>query len=156
MRQKIPVFSRSKLNSPYECVTAQAQTWPCGLYSNQRNSRGTGQCVVWILELATMSVLRRFKPLLDRVLVERFAPEVRTKGGIMLPEKAIGKVLDAKVVAVGPGIRNEAGSLLPMSVNVGDRVLLPEYGGTKITLDEKEYHLFRDGDILAKYEGESS
>ncbi|XP_070565975.1 10 kDa heat shock protein, mitochondrial-like isoform X2 [Ptychodera flava] len=102
------------------------------------------------------SVLRRFKPLLDRVLVERFAPEVRTKGGIMLPEKAIGKVLDAKVVAVGPGIRNEAGSLLPMSVNVGDRVLLPEYGGTKITLDEKEYHLFRDGDILAKYEGESS
>ncbi|XP_002737478.1 10 kDa heat shock protein, mitochondrial-like, partial [Saccoglossus kowalevskii] len=101
------------------------------------------------------SVLRRFKPLLDRVLVERFAPEVKTKGGIMLPEKSVGKVLDAKVVAIGPGAKNLEGKVVPMSVNVGDRVLLPEYGGTKITLDEKDYHLFRDGDILAKYEAES-
>ncbi|XP_077978429.1 10 kDa heat shock protein, mitochondrial-like [Glandiceps talaboti] len=103
-----------------------------------------------------MSILRRFKPLMDRVLVERFAPEIKTKGGIMLPEKSVGKVLEATVVAVGPGAKNSEGQVIPMSVGIGDRVLLPEYGGTKITLEEKDYHLFRDADILAKYDESSS
>ncbi|XP_071063138.1 LOW QUALITY PROTEIN: 10 kDa heat shock protein, mitochondrial-like [Pseudochaenichthys georgianus] len=92
---------------------------------------------------------RKFLPLFDRVLVERFTPETVTKGGIMLPEKAQSKVLQATVVAVGPGSRN--GNLLPVSVTVGEMVLLPEYGGTKISLDDKDYFLFRDGDILGKY-----
>ncbi|XP_028663482.1 10 kDa heat shock protein, mitochondrial isoform X2 [Erpetoichthys calabaricus] len=94
---------------------------------------------------------RRFLPLFDRVLVERFAAETVTKGGIMLPEKTQGKVLQATVVAVGPGTKTKTGQLEPVSVNVGDKVLLPEYGGTKVTIEEKEYFLFRDGDILGKY-----
>nr|AYN74414.1 heat shock protein [Acipenser oxyrinchus oxyrinchus] len=94
---------------------------------------------------------RKFLPLFDRVLVERFAAETVTKGGIMLPEKSQGKVLQATVLAVGPGNRTKAGDLQPVSVKAGDRVLLPEYGGTKVTLDDKEYFLFRDGDILGKY-----
>lgn len=96
--------------------------------------------------------LKRFIPLFDRVLVERFAPELKTKGGIMLPEKSAGKVLDATVVAVGPGRIVESGKVVPVSVKVGDRVLLPEYGGTKVTLEEKEYFLFRDNDIMGKFE----
>ena len=61
----------------------------------------------------------------------------------MLPEKALGKVLEATVVAAGPGARDDSGKSLPMTVKVGDRVLLPEYGGTKITLDEKvDFHEF--------------
>lgn len=55
--------------------------------------------------------ITKFKPLFDRVLVERFAAETKTKSGIMLPEKAAGKVLDAKVVAVGPGARNDVSFL---------------------------------------------
>jgi len=69
----------------------------------------------------------------------------------MLPEKSAGKVLDATVVAVGPGKVSDSGSVIPPSVGVGDRVLLPEYGGTKVTLEEKEYFLFRDGDIMGKF-----
>ncbi|MBN3282521.1 PHOCN protein, partial [Polyodon spathula] len=80
---------------------------------------------------------RKFLPLFDRVLVERFAAETVTKGGIMLPEKSQGKVLQATVLAVGPGNRTKAGDLQPVSVKAGDRVLLPEYGGTKVTLDDK-------------------
>uniref|UniRef100_A0AAY4B704 10 kDa heat shock protein, mitochondrial n=1 Tax=Denticeps clupeoides TaxID=299321 RepID=A0AAY4B704_9TELE len=91
---------------------------------------------------------RKFLPMFDRVLVERLAAETVTKGGIMLPEKSQGKVLQATVVAVGPGAK---GSVLPVSVKVGDKVLLPEYGGTKVILDDKDYFLFRDGDILGKY-----
>uniref|UniRef100_A0A3P8V0M2 10 kDa heat shock protein, mitochondrial n=1 Tax=Cynoglossus semilaevis TaxID=244447 RepID=A0A3P8V0M2_CYNSE len=95
-----------------------------------------------------MQAFRKFLPLFDRVLVERFTAETVTKGGIMLPEKSQGKVLQAMVKAVGPGSK---GDLLPVSVKVGEKVLLPEYGGTKVVLEEKEYFLFRDGDILGKY-----
>jgi len=69
----------------------------------------------------------------------------------MLPEKSQNKVLEATVIAVGPGKTTDSGSLLAPSVKVGDRVLLPEYGGTKLTLDEKEYFIFRDSDIMGKF-----
>ncbi|XP_004871757.1 10 kDa heat shock protein, mitochondrial isoform X3 [Heterocephalus glaber] len=94
---------------------------------------------------------RKFLPLFDRVLVERSAAETVTKGGIMLPEKSQGKVLQATVVAVGSGSKGKGGEIQPVSVKVGDKVLLPEYGGTKVVLDDKDYFLFRDGDILGKY-----
>ncbi|XP_060551426.1 10 kDa heat shock protein, mitochondrial-like [Ruditapes philippinarum] len=87
----------------------------------------------------------------DRVLVERFAAETKTKSGIMIPDKAQGKVLEATVVAVGGGARKD-GAVVPVSVTVGDKVMLPEYGGTKVVLEDKEYFLFRDSDILGKFE----
>lgn len=96
-------------------------------------------------------VIKRFVPLFDRILVERFAPEVKTKGGVLLPEKSQGKVLEATVLAVGPGARNDKGEFIPPSVSIGEKVLLPEYGGTKINFDDKEYYIFRDGDILGKF-----
>lgn len=95
---------------------------------------------------------KKFLPLFDRVLVQRSAPELTTKGGIVIPEKSAGKVLQAKVVATGPGNKDKDGKLIPLSVEVGDDVLLPEYGGTKVTLNDSDYHLFRDGDILGKFE----
>ncbi|XP_061579204.1 10 kDa heat shock protein, mitochondrial [Cololabis saira] len=94
---------------------------------------------------------RKFLPLFDRVLVERFTAETVTKGGIMLPEKSQGKVLQATVLATGPGSVNQKGDFQPISVKVGEKVLLPEYGGTKVVLDDKDYFLFRDADILGKY-----
>ncbi len=87
----------------------------------------------------------------DRVLVERFAKETATKSGLLLPEKSVGKVLNGTVVAVGPGARNSAGQVVPCSVQAGDQVLLPEYGGNKIEIDDKEYFLFRDSEILGKW-----
>ncbi|XP_059105040.1 10 kDa heat shock protein, mitochondrial-like [Peromyscus eremicus] len=94
---------------------------------------------------------RKFLPLFDRVLVERSAAETVTKGGILLPEKSQGKGLHARVVAVGSGAaKGKGGDSQPVSVKVGDKVLLPEYGGTKVVLDDKDYFLFRDRDILGK------
>ena len=92
-------------------------------------------------------------PLFDRVLVQRAEAVTKTKGGIVIPEKAQSKVLHGTVVAVGPGSRNQNGEFIPLAVKVGDKVLLPEYGGTKVELEEnKEFHLFRESDILAKVE----
>ncbi|KAF7387980.1 hypothetical protein HZH68_011905 [Vespula germanica] len=99
------------------------------------------------------NAVKRLVPLFDRVLIKRAEVITKTKGGIVLPEKAQAKVLQGTVVAIGPGSRNNKGEHVPLSIKVGDTVLLPEYGGTKVELeDNKEYHLFRESDILAKLE----
>lgn len=72
-------------------------------------------------------MIKAFKPLADRVLVERFAAETKTKGGIMIPDKAQGKVLEATVIATGPGGRNSKGDLIPMSVQVHDHAFVPSF-----------------------------
>lgn len=77
--------------------------------------------------------IKRLIPLLDRILVQRAEAATKTKGGIVIPEKAQQKVQQATVVAVGPGARNKDGDVIPMSIAVGDKVLLPEYGGTKVS-----------------------
>ncbi|CAG7730813.1 unnamed protein product [Allacma fusca] len=99
---------------------------------------------------AVQAVSRRLIPMFDRVVVEKAEAVTRTKGGIVIPEKAQGKVLQGTIVAVGPGGRNERGDTIPLSVAVGDNVLLPEYGGTKIELDDAELFIYREHDILAK------
>ncbi|KAL8489288.1 hypothetical protein ACS0TY_024780 [Phlomoides rotata] len=90
---------------------------------------------------------KRLIPLLNRVLIEKITPPSKTTAGILLPEKT-SKLNSGKVVAVGPGSHTREGKLIPVSVKEGDTVLLPEYGGTEIKLGEKQYHLYRDEDIL--------
>ncbi|XP_010922051.1 10 kDa chaperonin, mitochondrial [Elaeis guineensis] len=90
---------------------------------------------------------KRLIPSINRVLVEKIVPPSKTNAGILLPEKTT-KLNSGKVVAVGPGARDRNGNLIPVSVKEGDVVLLPEYGGTEVKLGDKEYHLFRDDDIL--------
>ena len=86
-------------------------------------------------------------PLLNRVLVEKIVPPSKTTAGILLPETS-SKLNSGKVLAVGPGLRDKQGNHVPVSVKEGDTVLLPEYGGTTVKLGEKEYHLYRDDDIM--------
>lgn len=90
---------------------------------------------------------KRLVPSLNRVLVEKIVPSSKTSSGILLPEKST-KLNSGKVVAIGPGLRSKKGEMIPVAVKEGDTVLLPEYGGTPVKLGDKEYHLFRDEDIL--------
>lgn len=90
---------------------------------------------------------KRLIPMLNRVLVEKIVAPSKTTAGILLPETS-SKLNSGKVVAVGPGLRDKQGQHIPVSVKEGDTVLLPEYGGTAVKLGEKEYHLYRDEDIL--------
>ncbi|KAI7843444.1 hypothetical protein COHA_002922 [Chlorella ohadii] len=85
---------------------------------------------------------------MDRVLVEKIAPPAKSVGGVLLPESAVQKINSATVVAVGPGRRNMNGELVPVAVKEGDKVLLPDYGGTTVKLEDKEYHIYRDDEIL--------
>jgi len=100
----------------------------------------------------TQSLVRKFLPLANRVLVRRAEKVSKTTSGIYLPETAQSKPNEAEVIAVGPGAKNAEGSLIAMSVAPGDKVLLPEYGGTEVKLGDDTFQLFRDEDILGRYE----
>ncbi|KAI9638060.1 chaperonin 10-like protein [Dioszegia hungarica] len=100
---------------------------------------------------ATFKSIRSLQPLLDRVLVQRFKAETKTATGLFLPSSATSSPLpEATVIAVGPGAPSKDGSIVPVSVQAGDRVLLPGWGGSPIKVGEDEYHLFKDSEILAK------
>ena len=92
------------------------------------------------------------KPFGDRVLVEAVEQKEVMKGGIYIPDTAKEKPQEAKVIAVGPGKRDEQGKLIPMEVKAGDIVLTSKYGGTEIKLDDKEYKIVSSSDILAVVE----
>lgn len=97
--------------------------------------------------------IKRLLPLFNRVLVRKADPICRTKGGIELPKKEQQEILHGTVVAVGPGSRNDQGRHLGLSIKVGDHVLLPQYGGTKIRADDgNSYQLYKENEILAKVE----
>jgi len=83
-------------------------------------------------------------------VVERLIAQTKSTGGVLLPEKSQTKLNEGLVVAVGPGGRSSTGNLIPMTVSVGDRVMLPEWGGNAIKLEDKEFHIFRNDDIVAK------
>jgi len=100
---------------------------------------------------ATFKSIKSLMPLLDRVLVQRFKPDTKTASGIFLPTSATSSPLpEATVIAVGPGAPDKEGRVVPTSVQAGDRVLLPGWGGNVIKVGEEEYFLFKDAEILAK------
>eukprot|EP00568_Trieres_chinensis_P004944 CAMPEP_0183294476 /NCGR_PEP_ID=MMETSP0160_2-20130417/2803_1 /TAXON_ID=2839 ORGANISM="Odontella Sinensis, Strain Grunow 1884" /NCGR_SAMPLE_ID=MMETSP0160_2 /ASSEMBLY_ACC=CAM_ASM_000250 /LENGTH=105 /DNA_ID=CAMNT_0025455813 /DNA_START=120 /DNA_END=437 /DNA_ORIENTATION=+ len=96
---------------------------------------------------------RSLAPLGDRILVRRAAKEVQTAGGIYLPSDKSKSPNEGEVVAVGPGMRDVSGTLHAPTLKAGDAVLLPEYGGSKIKIDDEELFLYREDDILGKFEG---
>ena len=90
----------------------------------------------------------KFKPLHDRVLIEVLDSSEKTAGGIIIPDTAQEKPQEGKVVAVGGGAKTEDGKLIPMDVKVGDVVLFEKYSGSKINIDEQEYLIIKEDDIL--------
>lgn len=93
----------------------------------------------------------KLAPLFDRILVKRHESETQTKGGIMLPETAQSKTQTGTVVAVGVGARTKRGDFLKPIVQVGDKVLLPEYGGNKIDIEGETHHIYRESDIIGRW-----
>ena len=91
----------------------------------------------------------KLKPLGGRVIVEPTEQEEMTAGGIILPETAKEKPQEGKILAAGPGDRNEDGDRIEMEVKVGDKVLYAKYSGTEVKLDGKKLLILRESDILA-------
>jgi chaperonin GroES len=90
----------------------------------------------------------KFRPLHDRVVVERIDAEDKTAGGIIIPDTAKEKPQTGEVVAVGPGGRDENGKLIPIDVKAGDKVLFGKWSGTEVKLDGVEYLIMKESDIM--------
>ena len=90
----------------------------------------------------------KVRPLHDRILVKRLAEEQKTAGGIFIPDTAKEKPQRGEIVATGKGRINEEGKALALEVKVGDKVLFGKYAGTEIKLDDQEYLMMREEDIL--------
>ena len=90
------------------------------------------------------------KPLDDRVVVQVLDAEVKTAGGILLPDNAQQKPQQGKIVSAGPGKLLESGARASMSVKVGDTVMFAKYGGSDVEVNGTEYKIMRESDLLAK------
>ena len=92
------------------------------------------------------------RPLQDRIIVKRVEEETKTAGGLFIPETAKEKPQRGEIVAVGNGKKTEDGKVLPLDVKVGDVVLFGKYAGTEIKVDNEDFLMMREDDILAVVE----
>jgi len=90
----------------------------------------------------------KFRPLHDRVVIRRVEHEGKTTGGIIIPDTAQEKPMEGEIVAVGPGVRGEDGTLHPLDVKPGDRVLFGKWSGTEIKLDGEDLIIMKESDIM--------
>jgi chaperonin GroES len=95
----------------------------------------------------------KFRPLHDRVVVRRIEEDVKTAGGIIIPDTAKEKPQQGEVIAVGPGARNEKGELVALDVKTGDRILFGKWSGTEVKIDGEELLIMKESDILGILEG---
>ncbi len=91
----------------------------------------------------------KVRPLYDRILVKRLETVEKTKGGIIIPDSAKEKPQEGEIKALGKGRLLEDGSIRPLGVKVGDKVLFSKYGGTDISIEGEDYLILREEDILA-------
>jgi len=90
----------------------------------------------------------KVKPLHDRILIKRVEEKETIKGGIIIPDTAKEKPQEGEVIAVGGGKKTEEGKVIPMDVKAGDRILFGKYSGTEIKIDDEEYLIIREDEVL--------
>jgi chaperonin GroES len=98
----------------------------------------------------------KFRPLHDRVVVRRIEEETKTAGGIIIPDTAKEKPMQGDVIAVGPGVRDESGKLVPLDVKQGDRVLFGKWSGSEVKIDGEELSIMKESDIFGIIEGKAA
>ncbi len=95
----------------------------------------------------------KFRPLHDRVLVKRVDQEEKTSGGIIIPDTAQEKPMEGEIIAAGSGTRHEDGTVIPLDVKAGDRVLFGKWSGTEVKIDGDDLLIMKESDLLGVIEG---
>jgi len=94
----------------------------------------------------------KFRPLHDRVVIRRVEQEARTTGGIFIPDTAQEKPIEGEIIAVGPGARDERGTVVPLDVKQGDRILFGKWSGSEVKLDGEDLLIMNESDIMGVIE----
>ena len=97
----------------------------------------------------------KFRPLHDRVVVRRVDSETKTAGGIIIPDTAAEKPQQGEIIAVGPGARDEQGTLVPLDVKKGDHILFGKWSGSEIKLDGEDLLIMKESDVMGVIEDPS-
>jgi chaperonin GroES len=97
--------------------------------------------------------MTHFRPLHDRILVKRIEAEEKTPGGIIIPDTAKEKPIEGEVLAVGPGARDETGTVQPLDVRVGDRVLFGKWSGTEVIIEGEDRLIMKESDVFGVIDG---
>jgi chaperonin GroES len=97
--------------------------------------------------------MSHFRPLHDRILVKRIEAEEKTPGGIIIPDTAKEKPIEGEVLAVGPGARDDTGTVQPLDVRVGDRVLFGKWSGTEVIIEGEDRLIMKESDVFGVVEG---
>jgi chaperonin GroES len=97
-----------------------------------------------------------FRPLHDRILIKRIEEKETVKGGIIIPDSAKEKPQEGEVIAVGNGKKTEDGKIIPLDVKAGDRILFGKYSGSEIKMDEEEYLILKEEEVLGVVEGKAA
>ena len=90
----------------------------------------------------------KFRPLHDRVVIRRAESDIKSKGGIIIPDTAKEKPQEGEVIAVGPGSRDESGKLVPLDVKAGDLILFGKWSGSEVKIDGEDFLIMKEADIL--------
>ena len=98
----------------------------------------------------------KFNPLHDRILIKRIEEKETAKGGIIIPDSAKEKQQEGEVIAVGNGKKTEEGKIIPLDVKAGDRILFGKYSGTEIKVDNEDYLILKEEDVLGVVEGKAA
>jgi chaperonin GroES len=98
----------------------------------------------------------RFRPLHDRIVVQRISADEKTAGGIIIPDTAQEKPQQGEVISVGPGARNEKGQIVPLDVKVGDTVLFGKWSGTEVKIDGQDLLIVKESDVMGILESPAS
>ena len=97
-----------------------------------------------------------FRPLHDRILIKRIEEKETAKGGIIIPDTAKEKPQEGEVIAVGNGKMSEDGKVVPLDVKAGDRILFGKYSGSEIKMDDEEYLILKEEEVLGVVEGKAA
>ena len=98
----------------------------------------------------------KFNPLHDRILIKRIEEKETAKGGIIIPDSAKEKQQEGEVIAVGNGKKTEEGKLIPLDVKAGDRILFGKYSGTEIKIDNEDFLILKEEEVLGVIEGKAA
>jgi chaperonin GroES len=130
------------LKLPAEKLTAQVR-------KHDPDSGNEGLCQrEYLTDFHTKERYMKFRPLHDRIVIKRIEAEAKSAGGIIIPDTAKEKPQQGEVVAVGPGGRDETGKLIPIDIKIGDRVLFGKWSGTEVKIDDDEYLIMKESDVM--------
>src|ERR1700730_10051789 len=150
-----PSISPTAIRTDIRRLRITVSAWAVAIIDGRQGKAVPSGTIIFPTSCQRNQHMARFRPLHDRILVKRIEAEEKTPGGIIIPDTAKEKPIEGAVLAVGPGARDEAGTVRPLDVQVGDRVLFGKWSGTEVLIDGEDRVIMKESDVFGVIEGDA-